>query len=93
VNTTSSPILRLIERSLAEGNSVVEVSDGWQRVRQVTHMAADISDTLWLETQRQEPLLRCWSAEGTPHNAAERGFTDDEASVAIAFPRGAGSVR
>ena len=80
-------IERLIERAKAEGNEVVAISEGWKKVRQVFHMRADISDPLWAEMTESEPGLRSWTSEATPHNRAERGFTDEATAVAVSFPR------
>lgn len=82
-----SIIDRVIEKAKAEGNEVESVSEGWEKVRQVFHMRADMSDLLWTEITVSEPGLRSWVSEATPHNRAERGFTDHATAIAVSFPR------
>lgn len=82
-----SKIDRVIEKAKSEGNEIESVSDGWKKVRQVFHMRADISDLLWMEITASEPGLSSWVTEATPHNRAERGFTDDTMAIAVSFPR------
>ena len=83
----SLPIQRVIRRVGDEGITVSGVSAGWSQIREVTHMTADVSEGLWGILQREEPTLRSWLSEATPHNRAERGLTDDNTSEAISFPR------
>ena len=83
----SIPIQRVIRRAEEEGATVAGVSDGWSQIREVTYMTADLSDDLWGALQREEPLLRPWASEATPHNRAERGLTDDSTNAAVSFPR------
>jgi len=83
----SLPIQRVIRRVVDEGITVSSVSAGWSHIREVTHMTADVSEGLWGLLQREEPTLRSWISEATPHNRAERGLTDDSTSEAISFPR------
>jgi hypothetical protein len=82
-----SNIDRVIEKAKAEGNEIESVSEDWEKVRQVFHMQADISDLLWAEITVSEPGLRAWASEATPHNRVERGFTDDMTAIAVSFPR------
>jgi hypothetical protein len=82
-----SMIDRVIEKAKAEGNEIESVSEGWEKVRQVFHMRVDMSDLLWAEITLSEPGLRSWASEATPHNRAERGFTDDATAIAVSFPR------
>lgn len=86
--TASLPIQRVIHRVGDEGIAVSGVSAGWSQIREVTHMTADVSEGLWGLLQREEPTLRSWVSEATPHNRAERGLTDDSTCEAISFPRG-----
>lgn len=83
----SLPIQRVIRRVGDEGITVSGVSTGWSQIREVTHMTADVSEDLWSLLQREEPTLRSWISEATPHNRAERGLADDSTSEAISFPR------
>lgn len=72
----------------SHGNSIVEVSEGWSKVKQVVHMQEPLT-----EEARAAVLaiatLRHWLVEPTPQNAGEEGFTDDQEKVAITFPRSA----
>jgi len=83
--TYSSAIDRAVVLAESDGNSVAEVSTGWTKVREVVHMTAPLSDGLWSKIS-EIPGLRPWSAQRTPHNRAEIGFTDDTQKVSIAFP-------
>ncbi|MBX3593144.1 hypothetical protein [Sphingomonas sp.] len=83
----SIAIQRIIRRAEGEGNAIDRVSSGWSRIREVTHMVGDLSESLWIALQRDEPQLRSWTSDATPHNRAERGFTDEDASEAVSFPR------
>ena len=83
----SLPIQRVIRRVRGEGIAVYGVSAGWSQIREVTHMTTDVSEGLWVSLLREEPALRSWLSEATPHNRAERGLTDDSTSEAISFPR------
>lgn len=84
--TYSSAIDAVVLAAEAEGNRVVEISTGWTKVREVVHMALPLSDEL-RATVLAEQKLRFWSVDGTPHNKAEQGFTDDFEKVSISFPR------
>ena len=84
--TYSSAIDAVISAAEAEGNRVVEVSSGWNKVREVVHMDLPLSSELQT-TIMAEHKLRFWSADATPHNKAEQGFTDDFEKVSISFPR------
>ncbi|WIA54456.1 hypothetical protein N6H05_15455 [Sphingobium sp. WTD-1] len=83
----SIAIQRIIRRAEGEGNAIMSVSSGWSRIREMTHMVADVSEDLWIALQRDEPQLRSWTSDATPHNRAERGFTDEGVSEAVSFPR------
>jgi hypothetical protein len=87
IMTDSIAIQRIIRRAEGEGNATMSVSSGWGCIREVTHMVADVSDDLWIALQRDEPQLRSWTSDATPHNRAERGFMDEGASEVVSFPR------
>lgn len=81
----SNKIQDIVDLASSEGNSVVEISEGWSKVKQVVHMRLPISKNV-----RDIAIaegLRHWSAEPTPHNKGEEGFTDDVNLVSISFPR------
>ena len=82
----SIAIQRIIRRAEGEGNAIKSVSSGWNRIRGVTHMVEAVSEDLWIALQRDEPQLRSWTTDATPHNQAERGFTDEDTSEAVSFP-------
>ncbi len=81
----SKSIEDVVQQSLADGNSVVEVSEGWTKVRQVVYMRLPMAEAT-RKRFADNPSLRYWLAEPTPHNRAEEGFTDDVDKVSIAFP-------
>jgi hypothetical protein len=82
----SAAIQEAVRLTTADGNEVVETSEGWTEIKQVVHMreSLTVSTRRALEGDRR---LRYWRAEPTPHNKAEEGFTDDFNKVSIAFPR------
>jgi hypothetical protein len=82
----STAIDAVIALSKANGNHVVEISTGWEKVRQVVHMALPMSQALH-DAVAAEDGLRFWTSDATPHNRATCGFIDDLKKVAIEFPR------
>ncbi|MFP1787610.1 hypothetical protein ACLEDP_17425 [Lonsdalea quercina] len=85
---TKSPYIdHVIELSLAEGNSVKEISDGWSNMEQVIFLSKKMSRSLQLKIKKEEPTLRYFSTNGTPHNKADEGFICDEYKVAISYPK------
>jgi hypothetical protein len=71
----------------ASGNGVVEISEGWTKVKQVVHMKNKLSESDRQLIENRQSSLRSWSAERTPHSSAEDGYTCDECCVSITFPR------
>lgn len=84
--TYSIAIDEAVEKAVASGNEVVEISTGWTKVREVVHMKNHLSPRL-REILIDDERLRHWTTERTPHNKSEEGFTDDREKVAITFPR------
>jgi hypothetical protein len=82
----SAAIDDAIEKALADGNEIAEVSTGWTKVREAIDMKRPLSKELRARLERDK-RLRPWSIEATPHNKAEEGFTDDQAKILISFPR------
>lgn len=83
----SSAIESAVQLASSAGNEVIEISDGWTKVKQVVHMRRPLTEAI-RSTLARDPRLRYWFTESTPHNAADEGFSDDIAKVAISFPRG-----
>jgi len=81
----SNVIAKAVQYALSDGNEIVEISDGWTKVRQVVHMNRPLSGMT--RDQISQLKLRHWTVEPTPHNKAEEGFSDDVEKVAITFPR------
>jgi hypothetical protein len=73
------------QAAIAHGNSIVEISEGWSKVKQVVHMREPLTDEV---RGAISPIarLRHWLTEPTPHNAGAEGFTDDQEKVGITFP-------
>jgi len=86
--TKSPHVDHAVQLAIAAGNSVKEISEGWSKVQQVVHMTSRLTADLRKEIERQEPTLRYWSAERTPHNPAEEGFLCEVYAVGLSFPRG-----
>jgi len=84
--TFSIPIDAVIAMAEAEGNQVIEISTGWEKVRQLVYMARPMSEKLRTAVTERYPL-RFWSADATPHDAAACGFIDEHERVSISFPR------
>jgi hypothetical protein len=82
----STSIEQAVQAAIAAGNAVVEVSEGWTKVRQVVHMRDPLSPIVRNQLVAGGQL-RYWSTDQTPHNRAEEGFTNDEDKVAISFPQ------
>ena len=82
----STAIDAVIALAKANGNHVVEISTGWEKVRQVVHMALPMSQALH-DAVAAEDELRFWTSDATPHNRATCGFIDDLEKVAIEFPK------
>ena len=86
MNILSTEIEAAVCFAVEHGNEVAEVSAGWSKVLQVVHMKKPLN-----ASTRSQLLsnvrLRHWVSEATPHDKAEEGFTDDQASVALSFPR------
>ncbi|POE23397.1 hypothetical protein BV923_05315 [Pectobacterium odoriferum] len=85
--TNSPHINHVIELSLAEGNSVKEVSYGLIEFSQVMFFSEKMSQKLCIEIKNQEPMLRYFSTNRTPHNKADEGFICDEYKIAISYPK------
>lgn len=81
----SVAIEKAVHIATSGGNEVAEISEGWAKVRQVVHMRRPLTKSL-RDALAVDTRLRHWSAEATPHNKAEEGFTDDNTRVAIVFP-------
>lgn len=80
----STRIEALVQLALAEGNEVVEISEGWAKVKQVVHMRKPLSQTV--QHFATNHGLRHWHVEPTPHIKSEEGFTDDLEKVSVSFP-------
>lgn len=77
-------VVQIVNKS---NNQVLEISEGWSRMKQVVHMAKKLSASEREEIAKKEPSLRHWVTTGSPHNAPEEGYTCDESMVSIAFPK------
>lgn len=86
MQTISPEIDQAIQIAVAAGNSVHEIYREWSKMKQVVYMTLPLDDAARDEIKRQVPSLRHWTAERTPHNAAEEGFTCDKHKVAMSFP-------
>jgi hypothetical protein len=71
----------------AAGYMVKEVSSGWSKVDQVVYMSGNLTADVRQAIEKEEPSLRYWSTNRTPHNPAEEGFTCDDYKVAMSFPK------
>lgn len=87
MNLTCKHIEEVVGVAKASGNEVIEVSEGWTRVKQVVHMKKKLSEDDRDIIKAKQPALRHWLSERTPHNAAEEGYTCDICSVGITFPK------
>ncbi|WP_148042039.1 hypothetical protein [Dickeya undicola] len=85
---TKSPYINhAIDLSLAEGNLVQEISDGWSNLEQVIFFSKKMSPELRVKIKSESPTLRYFSTDRTPHNKADEGFICDEYKVAISYPK------
>lgn len=83
----SPHIAHAINLSLSAGNSVKETSTGWSSMNQVIFFSKKMTSELRDKIKQEEPGLRYFSTEKTPHNSADEGFICDECKVAISYPR------
>jgi hypothetical protein len=88
MNTTilSPAIEKAAQVAIGHGNAIIEISEGWTKVKQVVHMRDPISSQV-RDLISADTRLRYWSSDATPHNRAEEGFTNDDDKVALSFPR------
>ena len=84
--TQSEAIDSVIENAISDENKVLDITTGWTKVRAVIRMELPLS-TRVREIFDKNNRLRSWSSEGTPHNRAEEGYTDDIDQIAISFPK------
>jgi hypothetical protein len=84
VTILSKKIQQLTEISIAGGNTILETSEGWSKVRQVVHMRTPMDQATYDFATMGG--LRYWQSQPTPHNKSEEGFTDDLSLVSICFP-------
>ncbi|MEI7256766.1 hypothetical protein RF240_17965 [Dickeya dadantii] len=85
---TKSPYIdHAIDLSLAEGNLVQEISNGWSNLEQVIFFSKKMSPELRVKIKSEVPTLRYFSTDRTPHNKADEGFICDEYKVAVSYPK------
>lgn len=87
MNLDCSHIEEVVNITKSSGNVVIEVSEGWTKVKKVVHMKRKLSESDKKKIQSEQPDIRYWLSERTPHNAAEEGYTCDICKVSITFPR------
>jgi hypothetical protein len=83
----SPSIATAVQISTRYGNAVAEITDGWAKVVQVVQMRSPMESAARVAIHEALPMLRYWTIDATPHNAAQEGFTCDASRVALAFPR------
>jgi hypothetical protein len=84
---TASPAINdAVQTAISHDNTIVEVTTGWEKVNEVVSMRKPLSPSV-RRALNGDRRLRNWSSEDTPHNRAEEGYTDDQAKVAISFPK------
>lgn len=86
MNSKCQKIDLIIKLSGMKNNSVLEVTEGWSQVKEVISMSGPLADELREKIIFENPSLRYWKYEGSPHNPPDEGFICDEHSVAISFP-------
>jgi hypothetical protein len=84
--TASTAINDAVQQAIADDNAVEEITVGWEKISEVVSMRKPLSPSLRFALTGDR-RLRGWSSERTPHNRAEDGYTDDQAKVAISFPK------
>jgi hypothetical protein len=84
--TTSISVLRAVEIAIEEGNALAEISEGWSGIRQVVHLATELSALTRQRIESEVPSLRYWRSPGTPHNPATCGFVSDDDGTGLSFP-------
>ena len=84
--TYSTAIDEAVKTATEHGNSVLEISTGWTKVKEVVYMKGPLSDEL-REVLSQDTRLRAYSVSATPHDKAHDGYVDDIEQVVISFPK------
>ena len=82
----SQNIIHAVQIAIDAGNSVKEISEGWLKVQQVIYMKYRLTSVVRKKIALEEPTLRYWISERTPHSPAEEGFICDQHHVGLSFP-------
>ncbi|GBO48597.1 hypothetical protein PEC302107_22520 [Pectobacterium araliae] len=56
-------------------------------MEKVIFFSKKMSQSLQLKIKKEEPTLRYFSTDKTPHNRADEGFICDEYKIAISYPK------
>lgn len=67
-------------------NTVLDVTDGWTKVKTVIYMKLPLNVEMKREIQKENSSLRYRKFDGSLNYPADEGFICDEHSVAISFP-------
>ncbi|CAA9312187.1 MAG: hypothetical protein AVDCRST_MAG68-1428 [uncultured Gemmatimonadetes bacterium] len=76
----------LLNRALANGCSIVDVSEGWSVACRVVELGPAFPEALRSAAQDIQSPVRYYTAVGSPHNEPDQGFFCDNCKVGIAFP-------
>ncbi|WJM85370.1 hypothetical protein QUF31_20185 [Dickeya chrysanthemi] len=85
--TASMHIDHVIELSLLAGNEIKEYVYGWVNIDCVVFFCEKMTQDLRIRIQKEEPTLRYFSTNKTPHNQAEEGFICDVYNIAVSYPK------
>lgn len=86
MNTNCKQINSILDLSKKYGNAVLEVVNGWAKVKTVVYMKLPLSVELKEKINQEDANLRYRKFDGSPHYPADEGFICDEHSIAISFP-------
>jgi len=71
---------------LVEGNSIVEIIDGYSDTIMIFSMKYPLSKKIYQKYISLNPDVKYWSYKGSPHNKPDNGFKSLKDSEAISFP-------
>ncbi len=79
----SEAISWIVHRAIAQGNEVASLGE-WTKAL-VAHMKDGLTPALKTEIDAHWPGLTYYSEDGSPHNPADEGYTEN--GFAVSFPR------
>ena len=70
----------------ADGNTVLEETDVWSKMKLVIYMKKALQDNTKVKIQKKVDGLQWWTTPATTWDAASQGCYCDDCKVALLFP-------